>query len=245
MTVLRRTAGHVFKQVTPRLWRLTFFLPGTVNVWLLEDDGGITVVDTGQPWNANAISSAIDLIGKKLQRIVITHAHPDHAGSAAELARRSGAKIFAHREEVPFITGQACMADLPGSAACKRLLTIGKRLRLLNPPPAKAVEVVHEGEKIGSLKVLHTPGHTPGSISLWDDTDGLLFCGDNASNTLGILRLNLSYFTLDCGLLCKSFERYRETGARLLLPGHGPEYVSTNVAEDLLAKSPLNFSAHG
>lgn len=233
MTVDRRTLIQEFKQVSNDLWRLAFFLPATVNVWLLRDRDGLTLIDAAQPWNAKEINAAINHVGIPLKRIVITHAHPDHAGAAAELRRLTGAEVYAHAQDIPFLTGQECMANVDGSVSCKRFLKFANRIGMLNPPIIDRVDPIANGDTLGDLQVVHTPGHTPGSITLWHQKNQMLFCGDNVSHTLRVLRLNMSFFTLDCATLGQSIEKYKEFPAKMLLPGHGPEYVSNDVWEDL------------
>jgi glyoxylase-like metal-dependent hydrolase (beta-lactamase superfamily II) len=223
------------QRIEDHIWRVSFKLPGVVNCWLVSDGDGLTLVDAAQPWNAPAILEAAESLGLPIRRIVITHAHPDHAGSAAKIARTTGATVFAHATEIPYLTGKACMADLPGYWMCRALLGAGRTLRVLNPPAIDSVEAVQDGDVIGGLQVLHTPGHTPGSISLWNASNGALFCGDNISNTMNILRLNLSHFTLDWDRLKQSLRAYSNYPARLLLPGHGPAYRSDDAIKDALA----------
>lgn len=233
MVIIRRSLGHLVRRVSDRLWQINFFLPATVNCWLWSETDGLTLIDAAQPWNVDAILRAIDETGQPLARIIVTHAHPDHAGAAAELQRRTGAPVYAHENEIPFLTGCRCMADEDGYWLCRALLKTGQHLRLINPPAIEKVLAVADNSNVGGLQILHTPGHTPGSISLWAEDDCALFCGDNVSNTLSVLRLNFSHFTLDFAGLHKSISRYSELPARLLLPGHGPPYRSDDAIKDV------------
>lgn len=236
--VIAKTPAHVVEQVLPNVWRVAFHLPGTVNCWLYGEDDGLTLVDAAQPWNARDILRAVDLVGKPLKRIVITHAHPDHAGAARTIVQETGAEVFAHESEIPYLTGTACMADVPGYWLCRTLLNVGRCLRILNPPKIEKVIPVGQDQFVGSLRVLHTPGHTPGSISLWSEEHKSLFCGDNISNTLKVLRLNFSHFTLDWSSLRRSLQLYESLPARVLLPGHGPAYQSNNAIDDVFKLIP-------
>jgi glyoxylase-like metal-dependent hydrolase (beta-lactamase superfamily II) len=233
MTVIHRGLTHSVQQLRTGLWQFTSLIPVTTNCWLIQEPDGLTMVDAVHPWSAAAILRLIQDIDLPLRRIIITHAHPDHAGSAAELAQKTGAQVLAHDLDVPYLTGTGCMADLPGSFGSRCLLRAGRKLNMLDPPRVENVETLSEGERIGSLQALHTPGHTPGSISLWSETLGAIFCGDNVSNTFNILRLNFSWFTLDHSTLRGSIERYSQLPARMLLVGHGPVYESANVVTDL------------
>jgi glyoxylase-like metal-dependent hydrolase (beta-lactamase superfamily II) len=233
MAVINRSLTHRVQQLRTGLWQFTSLIPVTTNCWLIEEPDGLTMVDAVHPWSAGAILRLLQDLGVPLRRIIITHAHPDHAGSAAELSRKTGARVLAHELDAPYLTGKGCMADLPGSFGSRCLLRAGRKLNMLDPPRVEEVVPLLEGQQIGSLQTLHTPGHTPGSISLWSETIGGIFCGDNVSNTFNILRLNFSWFTLDHSTLRSSIQRYAQLPARMLLVGHGPVHESPDVVLDL------------
>src|ERR1044071_3563398 len=82
-------------QIVEGLWQVG---PGSVNVFPL-DQGELTLIDTGLPGSADKIVAAIESIGKKvtdLKHIIVTHCHPDHAGSVAALKKMSGARVYMH-----------------------------------------------------------------------------------------------------------------------------------------------------
>ncbi|MHB2018585.1 MAG: MBL fold metallo-hydrolase [Candidatus Xenobia bacterium] len=214
----------VLRQITRRLWQLELCLPFSTNVWLVRESDGLTLVDAAYPWNARAILRAVQQVGAPLRRILVTHAHPDHAGAAAALSELTGAEIMAHPEDVPYLLGQASMADLPGFWLCRLLLRSGRRLHMLNPPPVARVTPVHEGTWVGGLQVMHTPGHTPGSIMMWDSEERALFCGDNAAFTFGFLHLGVPWFTLDATRRNDALRRACRLPAEMLLAGHGPVF---------------------
>jgi glyoxylase-like metal-dependent hydrolase (beta-lactamase superfamily II) len=216
--------SYAIAQVRPGLWQVVFHLPSPTNCWLWQDADGLTLVDAGHPWNTSDILDAVGIIHQPLQRIVITHAHPDHAGAAAALSRKTGATVYAHQLDIPYLTGQASMADLDGPWHCRAILGAGRRLRILNPPAIENVQPVQEGAYVGDLRVLHTPGHTPGSISLWSEGGRAIFCGDNVCASRGLLHLGLPWFTLDRTTQRCSVRKYAELPAQLLLSGHGPVY---------------------
>jgi glyoxylase-like metal-dependent hydrolase (beta-lactamase superfamily II) len=228
--ILERTSGHLLKQLKEGLWQLVFFYPAPTNCWLIEDAGGLTLVDAGSPWNARVILNVIARIGLPLRHIVITHAHPDHAGSAAAVAKATSATVYAHENELPFLDGRKSMADLPGFWATSAFLKTGKLLGILDPPPCVDLQPLLESHAVGPLQVLHTPGHTPGSISLWAERDYAIFCGDNIIFNSLFLQFGLPWFTLDHKTQSESVRAYENLPARLLLSGHGAAF-SGNVAE--------------
>lgn len=233
MAIMKMTIGHYVQSVTPGLWRICFHLPASTNCWLWQEPDGLTLIDAGNSWNAGTILDTIRLLDLPLRRIVITHAHPDHAGSAAELARLTGATVWAHEKETKFLTGNESIADLPGSRESRYLHKVARNAGILHPPTISDVNQITDGDYVGTLKVLHTPGHTPGSISLWSESDGALFIGDNASTRFGLLLLNFSWFTLNSQHLTESLERYSEVKAEMLCAGHGPVYRSKDAVADL------------
>ncbi len=233
MTVLRRSNGHVFRQVNPGIWQITFHFPVTVNCWLYEDSGGLTLVDSANPWNTDTILESVAFLEKPLKRVIVTHAHPDHAGAAASISSKTGADVFVHEDDLSYLRGEDCMSTAPGRFICRGVLAVGRRFGILNPTPVPNAIGLKNNEFIGSLQVIHTPGHTPGSISLWSESESAMFVGDNVSNSLNLLRFNDSVFTLNTKMLRESLQRYSEFSVQLLLPGHGRAYVGQNCMDKI------------
>ncbi len=149
---------------------------GMVNVYLVREEDGLTLIDAGLPLSAKAILAAAAEMGAPIVRILLTHAHGDHIGSLDALAA-----------ELP-------EAEVLISSRDARLLAKDKTMDAGEPdaklrgsyPGAKTspTRTVEPGERVGSLEVIAAPGHTPGHIALLDSRDGTLFCGD-AYSTLG------------------------------------------------------------
>jgi glyoxylase-like metal-dependent hydrolase (beta-lactamase superfamily II) len=147
---------------------------GFVNAYLVEEDDGLTVVDTMLPRSAGAILKAA--AGRPIKRIALTHAHGDHVGSLDALA-----------EQIPGV-------EVVISARDARLLAKDKTLgpdeqdgKLRGSYPGTKTRPTRElahGDRIGSLEVVASPGHTPGHVAFLDTRDGTLYCGD-AYSTLG------------------------------------------------------------
>lgn len=142
------------------------------NVYLLED-GDLTLIDTGWPGNANAILDYIRALGRhprELGRILITHGHPDHTGSARALREATGARVLVHPADTRV-----------GADGVTYIRHVGVLFPL---PPVWRVPVdgpLQDGEVLpvlGGLRVVHTPGHTPGSVCLFLEGRGVLFTGD-------------------------------------------------------------------
>lgn len=210
--------------VSSRVWRVVFSLPIPTNCWLVGEGDGLTLVDTGYPWSTVGILAGAREVGLPIRRIVVTHAHPDHAGAMAALQQATGAPVLAHRAEIPFLTGERSMADVSGSRLCRAVLRGGRKLGILDSEPVPEVLPLEEGDRVEGLEVLSTPGHTPGSMSLWDPREGALFCGDNLCHTFHVLHVGVPWFTLDGAERDRSLARWMRLPARLVLSGHGPPY---------------------
>lgn len=215
---------HTVHQVLPTVWQITSVFPTPVNCWLIASADGLTLIDAAHQWSADAIVSMIESLGQPLRRIIITHAHPDHAGAACEVAARTGAVVLAHSCDVPYLQGHISLADEKGFWQCRMVLGTAQKLGLLAAPPIENVVSVCDGEMVGNLRVMHTPGHTPGSISLWLDDEKALFPGDNLLYTVCLLHVGLAWFTLDLDTQKTSLHRYVDLPARMLMAGHGPVY---------------------
>ena len=210
--------------VSSRVWRVVFSLPIPTNCWLVREGDGLTLVDTGYPWSVAGVLAGAQEVGLPIRRIIVTHAHPDHAGALAGLQRATGAPILAHRSEIPFLTGERSMADESGARLCRAVLRAGRRLGVLDSEFVPEVVPLEEGDRVEGLEVLATPGHTPGSLSLWDPREGAVFCGDNLCHTFQVLHLGVPWFTLDGAERDRSLARWMGLPARLVLSGHGAPY---------------------
>ena len=121
------------------------------NVYLLISSKGLTLVDSGLGGDADLIVTQLQEAGyalSNLHSIVLTHAHGDHTGSSVELARRSGAQVLAHRDEVPYIEGTKTM---PMASLSQRLLSwMGERI-VFRRVPGKVDRILEDGDTIESL----------------------------------------------------------------------------------------------
>ncbi|WP_369200450.1 MBL fold metallo-hydrolase [Streptomyces sp. PU-14G] len=179
-------------RVRPSLHLIPFPV-GQAYLW--RDGEELTLIDTGPPGAADEVEDAIRRGGTghgALRRIVLTHCHPDHAGSAAELAERHGAEVIAHAADAPVIRGEvpAPPPDLATAPEWERAafdqvhapFGITSRAPAVPPaPPSRVDREVTEGDVLafgGGARVLCVPGHTRGSIALLLPVERVLFTGD-------------------------------------------------------------------
>jgi len=150
---------------------------GIVNAFLVEEEDGLTLIDTALPRSEKAILEAAEGLGRPIVRIALTHAHADHVGSLDALAAA-----------LP-------EAEVAVSTRDARLLEKDKSSDPGEPPDAKMRggypgtrtrpgRLLAAGDRVGSLEVIAAPGHTPGHVAFLDTRDGALFAGD-AFSTLG------------------------------------------------------------
>jgi glyoxylase-like metal-dependent hydrolase (beta-lactamase superfamily II) len=148
------------------------------NAYLLVEEDGLTLIDAGVPGDGKKILGYIRHIGRRpeeLRRVILTHSHPDHTGPLKGLSQLTGAAVAVHRADTRY---QRRSGDYylhyPSQPPA-----LDWNLPFLRRIPAH--QLVEDGQVLpvmGGLEVLHTPGHTPGSVCLYLRGQGALFTGD-------------------------------------------------------------------
>jgi glyoxylase-like metal-dependent hydrolase (beta-lactamase superfamily II) len=177
---------------------------------------GKILVDTGMSTDGliSAIKENIDI--EDLELIILTHCHYDHTASAQAIADMSGAKIAIHKDDEPLLSN-----DTISAAAM-----FGNKA-----PSIKPDMILEEGDRIPigndeELEVIHTPGHTPGGICLYEANSKSLFSGDTVFPNGSIGRTDFQGGNRD--QLTNSINKLVELDVKTLYPGHG-EVTSNDV----------------
>jgi hydroxyacylglutathione hydrolase len=164
------------ERVADGVWLLRGDLRGAMNIYFIEDDDGVVQFDAGtKSMRKKAAEAAGELGG--LKRIVLGHAHADHRGTAPYL----GAPVFCHPDEVPDAEGDKAVTPyfnlslLPVAPVRWIYPTL---LRRWDGGPVKINGTVAEGDEVAGFKVLHFPGHAPGLIGLWRESDRVALVSD-------------------------------------------------------------------
>jgi glyoxylase-like metal-dependent hydrolase (beta-lactamase superfamily II) len=178
-------------QIAPDVYRLNLSGPTQTNVYLVRDGASLAVIDTGWPKDGAAIAGAARAAFGAAHpgAILLTHVHPDHAGSALELARAWGCPVYVHRDELPIAMGDfdAMIADAGPLDRCLVLplmRAMGRRRReamISRSSLRDAVQALGPGGEVPGLpswQYVQTPGHTRGHVSFFRLRDRVLITGD-------------------------------------------------------------------
>lgn len=217
-------AQPVAVPLAPGVWRVPTVPMDLVNTFVFrDDDGQVTLVDAGLATAPKRILAALASIGSAptdVTRILLTHGHGDHAGGAAALARTTGAPLAVHAHDVPAVESGRPPAVDP-TTWTGRLL---RRAPGFAPSPVEVEltdgQVVEVG---GGLRIVHTPGHTPGHVSLLHEDSALLITGDAIWNMRGRMTWPYLAFCSNGALTKQTAHVLGELDYDLVAFTHGPE----------------------
>ena len=169
-------AGGESRAVAEGVW-LVQGQPGRCSVYLIEDTDGITVFDAGARTMTRAVASAGALLGG-IRRVVLGHGHTDHRGTAPAL----NVPVLCHAEEVEDAEGSGGFRYWPeglhGLPVPQRQIHRVLHRYAWDGGPVKIADTIAEGDEIAGFKVIHLPGHAPGQIGLWRESDRLALVSD-------------------------------------------------------------------
>jgi glyoxylase-like metal-dependent hydrolase (beta-lactamase superfamily II) len=195
-----------------------------VNLYLILEADGLTLIDAGLAKSGPKVAlEAIQKLGrepKDLKRILFTHSDPDHTGGAAELKQISGSSLQASPHEASMMAqGQP---GRPANNAFVRLM-VGLMMPRITPQAADVtLEDGQETPVLGGLRVINTPGHTPGHVSFYSSSQKILFAGDSMRSANGKLNFGVGPFTWDLETGIESVRQQAKLKVDLVCCGHGP-----------------------
>jgi glyoxylase-like metal-dependent hydrolase (beta-lactamase superfamily II) len=221
--------GVELTQETKNLFRLTRF--GMINCFLVREDDGLTLTDTSLAGSASGIRKAARTLGAPIRRIVLTHAHIDHVGSTDALIREL--------PDIEFVVGQRESRLLRQDFSLDASET-GKKLLGFPGVKSPPTRVLMDGDLVGSLRAIFSPGHTPGHMAYLDLRDGSLIAGDAFTTQLGVTAAGAfkfyfpfpALFSWNRHYAAESAKKLRNLKPARLAVGHGKTIASPLAAMD-------------
>lgn len=211
------------QQLADDVWQLSGFPRNAVNVYVIGD----VLVDAGLRMDRRRILRQVR--DRKLTTHVLTHAHIDHYGASRAVCETLGIPLWCGAEDV---------------AAVQAGKMVGQNGRMLPAGPAMTVSrALREGDEVAGFTVLDTPGHSPGHVSYWRESDRTLVCGDvmwgwNPFLLGGSIREPILRFSPDPALNRESARRIAALEPALVCFGHGPPLRDPAKLAAAVAKLP-------
>lgn len=164
------------EKVADGVWLLRGDLRKSMNIYFLEDDGGVVQFDAGSKAMTKAARAAAAALGG-VKRVVLGHAHADHRGTAPSM----GVPVLCHPDEVADAESDASIApywDLSKLPVAPVRWIYPFLLRRWDGGAVKIDGTVSEGDRVAGFRIIHFPGHAPGLIGLWRESDRVAIVSD-------------------------------------------------------------------
>jgi len=215
------------ERIADGVWRLQGRPSGILNVYLLGD----VVIDAATRWAKWRVLH--ELRNHPVRMVALTHCHPDHQGVASYLCKQRNIPLACHEADVPAMDGSGPM--LPNNV----IVRVGHHL--LSGPPHPVERILHEGDEVAGFRVIHTPGHTPGHVLYFRESDRLAIAGDLLANFNFLKwRPELTeappFFSHDPAQNRRSLRKLIELKPRLVCFGHGPPLREVERLEAVMAR---------
>jgi hydroxyacylglutathione hydrolase len=220
------------KRLAPGVWRLKEVPRPVINVYLAED----VLIDAGRRWDRKRIFAELE--GVEISAVALTHVHPDHQGCAKAVCDARGVPLACHGDDVDAMEGRRSVGATDW--------WLGRIYdRLWTGPPHKVDRVLAEGDEVAGFRVVHAPGHAPGEVIFFRDSDRVAICGDVIRNmsyltTLAGVREPPDGLTPDPAENRRSIRKLAALEPSLILPGHGPEVTDIAAFNRFVAALPVD-----
>lgn len=215
------------QQLADDIWQLDARPKDTVNQYLIGD----VLVDAGMAFDAGRIMRQLE--GRTVSALAITHAHIDHVGSVHAICGKL---------DIPFWAGESDVKAAEAGRMDMRLPLLGMR-RIPHAKGHPVARALREGDEVAGFKVLFTPGHSPGHVSYWRESDRVLICGDvmwgfNPFLMRGPIREPFPAFSVNPQQNRESARRLAALQPELVLFGHGAPLRDPDRFAAAVAKLP-------
>ena len=212
------------KQIADGVWHVPLMFRDAVNAYVLGD----VLVDAGTGGMGKKLPGRLD--GHTISAHTLTHAHPDHAGGSKAVVDALGVPFWVPAGDADAIEQGHTVAP---AGPLHGVIEKGGRFK-----PVPIARRLQEGDEVGGFTVLDTPGHSPGHVSFWRESDRVLICGDvwfnlNVVTLKPGLRAPLKLPTVDPARNAQSQQRLVDLQPDIVGFGHGP--VMTGAAATLRA----------
>jgi len=220
------------KQLADGVWQLRGLPPDAINIYLVED----VLIDAGTRFAGRRILRQIG--GHTVTAHALTHAHPDHLGASDEVCGKLGIPFWVGERDVPYAEDPRRIADVQPPHPFNRLA-----VRYWAGPGRNVDRVLQEGDEVAGFRVLDVPGHSPGHVAYWRESDGVLILGDvlnNIDTVTGIPGLHdpKPYLTADPVENRRSARKLAPLEPKLVLFGHGRPLRDTRRFVDFVGALP-------
>ncbi|MDF2433807.1 MAG: hypothetical protein JWP44_3438 [Mucilaginibacter sp.] len=227
-------------QVAQGVWGLKILF---VNIYMIANrkghSKGWVLVDTGLKGSAKKIIAMAEKLfgyGTRPAAIILTHGHSDHTGSLKKLLKYWDVPVYAHSLELPYLTGLSSYppVDATVGGGLLSLLSVFFRVKPIDiRNNVKAIDMHNGVPELPEWRIIHTPGHSPGHISLFLPLNTTLIAGDAITTTksesaiyvfgyLNTLSGPPKYITSDWQAAASSVRRLAALNPRIVATGHGP-----------------------
>jgi hydroxyacylglutathione hydrolase len=220
------------RQLAAGVWQLKGFPPNAINVYLVED----VLIDAATRRAGRRILGQLE--GRTVAAHALTHAHPDHQGASSEVCMALGIPFWVGQDDTPLAEDPNRMRETQTPNPFNRFA-----MRYWAGPGRPVDRRLREGDEVAGFTVLDVPGHSPGHIAYWRESDRVLILGDvlnNVNVTTGMPGLNepKSFLTADPAENRRSARRLAALEPRLTLFGHGAPMRGTGKLVDFVDRLP-------